>query len=518
MLHILIDLPICFMLFKPLMIDRKSYEKWRNALPTDRLSGVHLERPSLRSLVALALLERAGESLSYAELTQTIAQKCPFEQGVSPRAVEKFLDREGLRVALSTLSQALSRNQSELAVQSTKIGREARFSLEKNEKTLGPQVSGVDIFHLQTKLTDPREIARALLRDGGGLPFASAYAPYRSAAKWLTYASGYSSKKDQYEADSFAAFKLDEVFFRPTVSTVCLVGLATGEGLGEIDLIAHLLVQAKPGRQVVHYLGIDSSEFLLAAHAQLVRQRFAEAIAQGRLKVRFAVGDAYDLAGIVEAVNPNGDGFLSQGPIACTFFGNCLGNNEYHEWDLFRSVLEAFPKSRTCAILTGVSLLRRTAAGKPIQEKYTLDPFWLETPRHLLHELKLLQSLDSKGTVIAPEHNKEFQPSADELKQYIPFGHYETAAGIRGVVYRFHYTLKQDLITSDSQERMSKGQAIHVYSIIKYDLPSLLQAVARRNLVVKDPSSEYKTLIIKSGKEEFHYAVFAALRMGTKRI
>ncbi len=499
-------------------LNPRAFQAWTSTASEEVSSVVNLSRPSLKALVALVLSGSKGRFFTYEELTQAIRSKGLFEGGVPESVVDRFLYKEGLRVAVSALAQQLKLRAKGLRIESTKVGREARIAWvgtlsEEMESSAKPRASAPWGFRrLDTDLIVPQEIARAMLRDGGGLPFASAYASYRSAAKWLSFSSAYSRKKIEYEAGAFCAYDLDKLCFDGS-KNLTFFGLATGEGLGEVELLERLLPMAQARGVVVDYLGIDTSDFLLASHAQLVQQRFSKEIQAGLLRLQFAVGNVYELKRILKEIQNDATDFGMAGPVLCTFLGNCLGNYEYHEWDFFRSILESVAKSRTLVSLVGVSV-ERCANGKPVQEKYTLDPFWLETPRHLLHELRVLRSFDKTGIEISPSENDEFLPSAESATSYIPFSLYQTAFGIRGVVYRFYYTLKHDLRTADGTEEMARGQSIHLYSIVKYNLASLTDSISKRNILVKQPGKRYPNLVIRSGKEEFHYAVFSAIRRG----
>jgi hypothetical protein len=505
--------------------DMDAYHRWRDEVGTEVAYEINLSRPSLKVLVCLALLERKGIPTSYDEILETIQNRGIYKQSSATQTLEQLFPKEGMRVAVSNLTHVLRSKGHSLELVSQRVGREARMVLRARQSDDSTQnLSSVreesrqgrgDFLRLKEPLIEPLSIARSLLRDGGGLPFASAYSTYRAAAKWLSFSNSYSHQKRHYEANAFEAYNLDEIVLKGT-SKINVVSLAPGEGLGETELLAKVLKKhsAENGLKV-KYLAVDTSEILLRSHSILVNERFSNEIASGILEPQFVVGDLYELKRVLSAIRSrNQNNFMESGPVLCTFFGNCLGNNEYHEWQYFKSLLEAFPRNRPIASLVGVSLVRTNAKGRPIQEKYSLDPFWLETPRHLLYELELLKSLSPDQKSIPLNENSEFIPSEDPsgVASYIPFAQYETNIGVKGVVYRFYYKLKNDLATSDGQERMCRGQQIHLYSIIKYDLSSLIRSIQERGFSVKSPPENYEVQRITSGEEEFRYGVFAAVK------
>lgn len=497
--------------------DEKAYADWRDQVGRELALVMNLSRPTLKALVGLALCE-SPSPVSYEELETIIKKK-----GVLRTSGGDSLSRESMRVAVAAIAEALREASHPMQLVSNKTGREVRLGLVRSHTADDARPSAPIQWDSYGRpmvrdpkvslLTEPKTICRSLLRDGGGLPFASAYSSYRAAAHWLNFASGYSARKRSYEGNAFNGFAVHEKLGLGATKKLGLVALAVGEGLGEVELLENILRPQTGTPVAVDYLAIDSSELLLLSHARLLEERFGKELAEGTLRVSYVLGDLYHLKAHVDEIRGRFcSGFLEEMPILCTYFGNCLGNYEYHEWDYFKALLESFPKSQPLATLVGVSLLRRTPKGEPIPERYTLSPFWLETPRHLLYELNLLTSKDEAGAVIPLSQNQEFLIPDQAKLSHIPFCIYETCLGIRGVVYRFYYGLKNAIETWDGEQSMPKGAQIHLYSIIKYDLDSLASVLRTRGWQVDAPPDTYEIQQIVSGDEIFQYAVFFAMR------
>lgn len=486
-----------------------AYQKWARGRDLWLGSGLSLDKPTVKNAIALTLLESQGRYLGYEEVNRILCDK-----GIV-RNQEELESSSGipvatLRVAISDLSKHLEKKKHFYQLRSERTGKTVQFALVDRNRSVE---RGHDLFrNTDEPLIEPRDITRRLVRDGGGLPFASLYSCSRAAAHWLCFSGGTGTSKRKYEAEAFDAYQLDkELGIRGYNGDIGFVSLGPGEGLGEVELLERLLRATDlPRPRRIHYAAIDTSDFLLTAHSHMIRERFSQEIAEGRLTYAPLVGNLYQLERCLSEIRCKlGNTFLNQMPILCTYFGNCLGNFENHEWDFFRSVTDAF-SDNPLSILVGVSLLRRKGErpnGQPIEENYTLDSFLLETPRHLMYDLKLLYSEDKKGKPIKLNANLEFQGAG---KQPIPSHPYDTADGIRGSVYRFYYELMHDLVTWDGKQRLPSGSKLLLYSIVKYDLTSLQTFLETRGFRVSAPPDAYHIHRIVDGDEEFRYAVFAA--------
>ncbi len=500
-------------------IDGAAYQKWLGDRALDFRDTLKLDNATVRSVVFLALLDLRGNPASYGDINEIIRKRKAVR---SPQKATKgggILPVPTLRVALSELSKTLPRSEVRFRLKTLKVGRESKMELVDTDGSAEPlaSVGGrlVGVAEESAGLQDPRAIARELVRDGGGLPFACLYSTYRAAAWWLSFSTKTAADKKIYEAEAMDAYGIPETLFEAaTEGRICLVSLAPGEGLGESEILRRLL--KRKGNLQIEYLAIDSSDILLMSHSKLIQERFPDDLRTGRLKYCPVIGDLYRLKSILpQARMKMGEGFFKPAPTVCTFLGNCIGNYENHEWDFFVSVKEAFSTARPLAFLVGASVLRRKGPkedGAPIEEKYTLDPFTLETPRHLLHDLELLISTDDEGNPIPLEKNREFlyDAEAEEFKSIIPAQDYSSPQGIRGQVYRFYYTLKHRLTTWDGKQVIPKGERILLYSIIKFELESLARFLSARGFEVKSPPTDYPYQVIVEGEEAFKYAVLSA--------
>lgn len=486
-------------------IDTARYERWLTERSPDLLKGLELKKPTVRSLVYLALTETRKQPSSYEGLNRIIESKGVFKEPISTLS---------LRVALSDLSRRLPKLDPKLRIRFHKIGRKVQFNLEGEPSS--PPVNLSTPLITPVSATNPQEIARSLVRDGGGLPFSALYCSYRAAANWITFSSPFAFAKKDYEAESLDGYHILSRIEKWSPSRrVGVCGVAVGEGLGEIELLGKLLRDTEAAKGfAVDYLPIDSSEFLLSCHLKLVQDRFKKEIRSGRLRISPVVGDLYQLKELLPLVRRRmGDSFLNNMPIVSTYFGNCIGNYENHEWEYFRSVLESFSYQQPLIFLVGASLTRNVPTSgrkSPVEEeKYFLDPFLLETPRHLQHDLGLLVSMRDG---VPMSYSKEFVFDPNARPKLIRPLDYRTPQGIQGKVYRFFYSLKNDIRTWDGELSAKRGTDIFLYSVVKYHLESLTQFLQVRGLEIKAPPKDYAVLNTLYGEDTLHYVVFAAFR------
>src|SRR5262249_28291114 len=156
--------------------------------------------------------------------------------------------------------------------------------------------------------------------------------------------------------------------------------------------------------------------------------------------------------------------------------GNCLGNDEqHHEDQLFVTVQQAFGQDRLLALLLGVSVMG------PKPEPYPRETwnFFLQTPHHLLSNYGLLES-DGRDELHfrAGDRgaNERFKARCVEDFPRDAAANYRAAYGLRGAVYHFYYQLGHNLrLASDRRLVLKAGKRILLYSIIKYDVASLVR-------------------------------------------
>jgi hypothetical protein len=491
------------------------YEEWLGTRARSMGSTLSLAKPTFRNAICLALYEANGEPRSYQDLARILCEKKVLKMD----KVQALKLVPSIRMIVSGLTRRLTSQNSDFVLEVERRGKEARVRFVPNGTKLEQDT---DPSHLvrtkQLAITSPEEIARGLIRDGGGLPFASFYSSYRAAAQWLCYSSEISKTKKDYEASAFDAYQLGPILMNDSTSGVLgVVSLGPGEGLGEVALINRLLQEPHSKKiKKVQYLAVDSSEFLLMSHSRLIYSRFASQLRSGALVYVPIVGDLYSLSDhLNEARAFAGKSFISDVPVVCTFFGNCLGNYEYHEWDYFRAILLAFPKNQPLATLVGVSLTRRNGEkmdGPVIPEGYFMDAHALETPRVLLYDYELLVSEDANGKEIPIQANEEFLMSPEYENTPIPAEAYSTPMAITGQVYRFLYKLKNNIRTWDGEQKMSVGGRLLLHSIIKYNIESLTACISERGFEVFAPPHRYHVLQQYCDGKHYRSAVFAAIR------
>jgi hypothetical protein len=231
---------------------------------------------------------------------------------------------------------------------------------------------------------DPLEFARALMTERR-LPIYYGYTFSCAASTWLKAASKEAEIRKNYEADAWERLKLNDLVSNSNSSVVGVVGLATGEGLGEIELLRRILADG----YTVHYLGVDLSPVLLVAHIEMIREVFDKELKEGRLLCAGVLGDVFDdlsktLARArtefqIRGVIADDREFLpSDSFLLVTYLGNCLGNNSTGcEKKIYSIVAETFASHRgPLVMIAGVSVMRSEAD----YYNSTFGAFLLEIP------------------------------------------------------------------------------------------------------------------------------------------
>jgi len=496
-------------------VSKERYQQWLGTRGALLSPAIDLSNASAKSLGALALLDNPHTYLSYEDIQSEIIRR----RVISPTSGSGDLGAIPiltLRVAMSELGRLLRRTQHRYQLRIAKFGRISRFQFVQPYQiellaNLAPSPQMKPASY-RDPINDPRTIAKTLVQNGGGLPFSSFYAIFRAAATWVYFSTTTSMLKRNYEGDSIHRLG---TFDRLGGKRVSLIGLAVGEGFGEAEILDSLLNAKDPKARVsVDYLAVDSSDVLLLGHTKLITERFSEHIERGTLKFVPVLGDMYHLAQHLTRERAlQGVEFLSSKNVACSYFGNCLGNDENREWDFFRTIFAAFPSSQQVELLVGVSLLRYAKRNQVAEEKYSLHPFLLETPRHLMHDLGLLKSTTNTGRVLSSKDNREFTFAALEKQpsKLMASQSYLPATGIRGRVYRFKYQLRNRLVDYSRTGAIERGGYLTLFSIVKYDLKSLTDFLIARGLIVNQGGIN-DILTIGEGDEVFRYSIFSVIR------
>jgi hypothetical protein len=492
------------------------YRKWLGNRGDALLPVVDLHKPTIRSVVCLSLLERMGKESTYEDINRAIGEAGVVDS-TNPVPVGP--------IHIPTIRNELSDLMSDLDLTAH------RYQLKEGDVTEGkktfklvyrdqPEHVGGVLKVVDPPVIDLRIVATQLVRFGGGLPFASQYASYRAAASWLSFSTFHAVQKARFEADAFYALGLKVVLGVEPGKRINFVSLACGEGLGEAELLGRLL---RDEQLYIDYVAVDSSEMLLLAHAKLVFELYRDEIHQGRLAFTPVVGNMYELGRHIEAARGSrGESYLGKNATLVSYLGNCIGNEENTEEKTFNAALDAFPDVHPIAFLVGAS----TVLGKDghrIVANYTIDSFVLETPRHLLYDLKHLESVKSDNTRLAfdnPLENGEFILRNDEKAEPVLKEPYSNRFNVRGDVYRFFYTLKRGLRTWDKQDSVAAGTRLMLYSIIKYELDTLLGYLRARGFDVRpEKAGDCKLLYmvddpadLDKPEKQHSYAVFAVIR------
>jgi hypothetical protein len=475
--------------------------------------------PTLKALVFLALLDSSTPN-SYDELGRIFE-----ERGV----VNGTIPMASLRVAMSELSNVLNRAAHRLQVQASKVGLQSKFQLASRVKISGNHESQNLVIINEPSNENAGEISRAIF-ERQSLPFHALYYLPRSACWWVTFSSEEAELRKNYEADTWDVLQLGELVASSSSSVVGLVGLAIGEGLGEIELLRRILTDG----YTVHYLAVDLSPVLLTAHAETIREAFSQELKDGRLVFAGILVNVF--LDLESALTQARAAFKARGtflrdeefippdcPLLATFLGNCLGNDENIKEDsVFNSITKSFPQNRPLAFLVGVSVMRSESE----REVYTRnwDDFLLQTPHHLLQNLGILRSRrpptgDDNGAYREPE---EFILPDDKPGQFkderarcredrcpeVDVSDYSASHGVKGKIYRFNYILSYPLEMVKEKRQLRAGSEIVLYSIIKYDMPSLVRGLEKRQFHVNYNPNYHKSIDTENGRRE--YAVFVA--------
>jgi hypothetical protein len=472
--------------------------------------------PTLKALVFLALLNQ-NSPISYEEIGKIFE-----EQGV----VRGIIPVASLRVAMSELGNVLNRGAHRLQVQSFKVGqRESRFQLLSRVQKSEISSSNVVLIN-EPKSEKSGEIADSIF-EHQRMPFHALYYLPRSACWWVTFSSEEAEERKNYEADSWDTLQLAELIAASSSPVVGVVGLAIGEGLGEIELLRRILTDG----YTVHYLAVDLSPVLLVAHIETVREAFRQELRDGRLVCAGILVDVFLELEVAlgqartefknRGVFMRDDEFIpSDCPVIATFLGNCLGNDEsIREDSILKSISKVFPDNRPLALLCGVSVMQ----AEPDEYSRTWDEFLLQTPHHLLQNLGILRSRrpsgdQSENGFQAP---REFILPSEVLKDElsgarnecrlrrcprVEVEEYNAPHGIKGQVYRFNYYLDYDLEMVRHKKRLPAHSEIVLYSIIKYKMDTLVEGIRKRQFKVNYEGAKE----IKTDNGVRQYAVFLA--------
>ena len=359
--------------------------------------------------------------------------------------------------------------------------------------------------------SNPRGYAKFLLREHH-LPHSLGYAFTCSASSWLSLQGKEAKARKQYEAGAWEELKLNELVGSSGSAVVGVVGLAVGEGLGEIELLRKMLNEG----YTVHYLAVDLSPVLLTAHIETVRETLHQQLCEGRLICAGLTGDVFDdLPELVSmargefqrrGVIKHAEEFLPKGsPLMATYLGTCLGNDAPgREKLIFSTVAQTFTAHRPLLIVVGVSVMRP----QPDTYSHSFSSFLLQTPLHIHKDLDILRS----GKPPSSNEPDEFEVPADGRagERLLPVRpcDYSSPQGVEGQIYKFHYRLAFDLDVPGTGLCAPAGTDILLYSITKYNPETLRNFLEREGYAVRYDPGYHLCIETEFGVRE--YVVFAA--------
>jgi hypothetical protein len=366
---------------------------------------------------------------------------------------------------------------------------------------------------------DPSEFARVLVSEHR-LPIYYGYTFSCAAVSWLKASSKEAETRKQYEADAWEHLKLNDLVASSSSSVVGLLGLAAGEGLGEIELLRKIFREG----YTVHYLAIDLSPVLLMAHIETIREVFDQELKEGRLLCAGVLGDVFiDLDKSLamaraefkrRGVISDKKEFISNDSLLLiTYFGNCLGNNTADcEKQIFSILSKTFTSHHSpLVMIIGVSVMR----SEPDYYSPSFAAFLLEVPQYLLKDLKILHS-----------NRPDLSTSPGEFVIQVDKGHCERLSpvipksyrsdGIEGQIYDFKYNLAFDLEMPSSGLTVPANTTISLYAVTKFKPETLARSLEDDKFAVIYDPNYHKRIDTEFGVRE--YAVFIAVFPGNEFI
>ena len=433
----------------------------------------------MKNLLFLAFLETKGEVCNYGDLEDLIVRHAGVEK----------VERAALRVAVRDLSKTLAKKKS---FEIVRIGENTgKFRLGKYTtptlKKTSPQVfTDIPPDHpLGAEKLVEYVIGRRRL------PFHALYYLPSSAAWWISFSSVEATQRSETEAAAWEELQ-DRVITEAEENKekiLSVVGLAVGEGQGEIAILKKILDTLRKTGVRVHYLAVDFSPSLLRQHAENLKMVFKGEMAEGRLVCAAVLGNIFHLIEHDNERHPidlsrtvvkevSADFLPWNSPMVVTYLGNCLGNGpmqtEQEFFDIIRTRLgetlrtDQKGAAGTLQCLIGVSVKQDTE--EPYGEQW--NEFLLQGLRWLAKNGFILD-----GAFKVPNIKKDIVPYS------VPY----SASGIlEGTRYLFKHKLGHTIsappsaTTSASRRQgysVPEGQEIELYAVTKYDMKTLMNYV-----------------------------------------
>ena len=465
--------------------------------------GLNAE-PTVKVLIFLALLE-SQKPCTYAQIKEIF-----YKKGVINGSIPDIT----LRTSVLNLGKTLDKHSNTYEL----LSNRGRFELIKRKKLKLISTADQEPVYIinSPAAVQAENIAQELVLKSR-LPFHALYFLEWSARWWEIFSSDEAQIRIDYEIGAWEKLGIKDRILSNSEETISMVSLAPGEGLAEIAFLKKILNE-NPNK-TVHYLAVDLSQRLLRQHISLLKETLAVEIKNHRF-IGVGVGadifndfnDSFDSVRndlVKKGFFESKDKFIpTSSGLLITYLGNCLGNHyQDQETEIFSIVHSVF-QNRPLDFLVGVSVKRQT----PDEYKRNWDDFLLQTPKHLLETNQLFQSSRTNDDKRLPEFSLPEDGDTDRCPSVKPEP-YLVQHGISGQIYRFYYRLSFNLslIANNKaiQKQLPSGSLILLYSIIKYDLDSLVEGIKACGLFDVQYDNMYHQIVsTPNGCRE--YAVFSA--------
>ena len=437
------------------------------------------------------------------------------------KALANLTDQDEDMLLVAAL-EAASRNEESGSLPVEPGPRGQRSPWDWKTRPLRPKLGALDLPPGNHAFAD--EIAEDLVRRPA-LHFQSLYSLPRSACWFVSYESREAEEKKTNEAQAWTDLGVRETLLeaaekrkKSDVPTIGVVGLAVGEGQGEIELLRRILHgksedeegPSGPTPSCVHYMAVDLSPVLLTCHISNVRQTFAAEIKKRRLIVSAVTGNIFRLKDVLKRAREDvasrysldrPEDFMPEDiGIVATYLGNCLGNQQPDpSEEVFVSLDAAFTNNRPLVLLLGISVIDKTK----IEEYPPITwEFFLQAPYHVRYNLRLLHATDPDEfklpcklpALTEKDEAKvrrfmekrcipEFPMEAGKPNLTLPFG-------FKVARYQFVYRPVGEvrLVANDSVRR-SAGDDIVLACIDKFDIESVRQVLNRKRYTVVEKTN-----------------------------
>lgn len=465
-----------------------------------------IAEPTIKILIFLALFD-AQKPCTYDDLREIFKFR---------NVINGVVPDNTLRTSVLNLTKTLNKYEHPFELKSLR----GSFQLVRRNNILKNIPKDPVVLLLEPPAVEANEIAKILI-EKAMLPFHALYFLEWPARWWETYSSKEAEIRIPYESGAWERLGIRNRLLKSNNSDcISMIGLAPGEGLAEIELLKKILRTEK--NKKIHYLAVDSSPRLLRDHIGLLKETLSAEIEAKQLLCAGVVADIFsnlrDAIGRARVefkengiVDDQSDFIPSSSSMLITYFGNCLGNNyQDQETELFTMIYSVF-QNRPIEFLVGVSVMQET----PEEYKRNWDDFLLQTPRHLLESKNLLKSSITNNLTL-PEFILPQRPRDDTRCPSVVPEPYIVRHQIKGQIYRFYYKLAHALELEKTKElsetlarSLPKGTLILLYSIIKYNMKTLVEGIEKCGLFKIEYDETYHQVVdTPNGKRE--YAVFSA--------